>query len=592
MRLILLSFFVSFFASLTSFAQEFIVQGKVTDASSGDPIPFVNVIFKGTGTGATTDFDGNFLIKSLRPTDSVMATYIGYKPKTKAIRKGVRQQVVNFQLEEDVTNLQEVVVKAGENPAFTILRGVVDNKSKNDKRSLSAYEYESYTKMEVDVDHISEKFRERKVMKKIAQVLDSIDRVAGEDGKPILPLFITESVSKIYFRDNPSFKIEEILHTKITGVGVEDGSTVNQLVGSSFQEYNFYQNWLPILGKNFVSPIADGWRLYYDYDLLDSLMVGDDFCYRIDFYPKNPLELAFTGSMWIAKKNFALKQIDAAVGKEANVNFIEKIKIQQELAPLEEGPWMPVKNRILINISELSKNSAGMLAKFYTSNKNFKVNTPKAVAFYDQAIKVKEDATVFTEDTYWDSLRHEPLSKTEKSVYKMIDTLRNIPIVKTYTEIFKALVDGYYDLGKIEVGPYLRTIAYNNIEGTRVSVGFKTNRKFDKHMLYSGFLAYGFYDQRFKYQASAQRILSRRRWTTLTGRVTYDMVRLGIDDDALNANPLFLTAARWGNFRRGYYYNEGYVSLQRELFRGFSQKISMRYWTFDPSYRFGALLDP
>jgi hypothetical protein len=218
--------------------------------------------------------------------------------------------------------------------------------------------------MEVDVDNISEKLRNKKVMKKIAQVLDSMEQVTGEDGKPILPLFITESSSRFYYRNAPAIKTEKILKTRISGVGLDDGSMVTQLVGSSFQEYNFYQNWITIINKNFVSPIADGWRAYYDYDLIDSLMVGDDFCYRLDFYPKNPLELAFTGSMWITKDHYALKQIDASIGKSANVNFIDKIRIQQESAPTDAGPWLPVKNRVLVNIGEISKNSAGLLGKF------------------------------------------------------------------------------------------------------------------------------------------------------------------------------------------------------------------------------------
>src|SRR6185369_5219515 len=97
-------------------AQETIVQGKVTDAGSGDPIPFVNVVFKGTGTGATTDFDGNFNIKSIKPSDSIAVSYIGYKSKVRAIKRNTKQ-IVNIQLEEEVTHLQEVVVKSGENPA-------------------------------------------------------------------------------------------------------------------------------------------------------------------------------------------------------------------------------------------------------------------------------------------------------------------------------------------------------------------------------------------------------------------------------------------------------------------------------------------
>ena len=219
-------------------AQEIIVKGKVTDAGTGDPIPFVNVVFKGTGTGMTTDFDGNFLIRTTKPADSVVASYIGYKTRTKAIRKGT--EPMNFQLVEEVTNLSEVVVKAGENPAFEILRGVVRNKEHNDKRNLAAYEFDVYTKTEVDIDNISDKLRQKKVMKKIAQVLDSMDQVVGEDGKPILPLFITEIVSKLSYRNAPPIKTEQIIKSKISGVGLDDGSMVTQLVGSTFQEYNFY----------------------------------------------------------------------------------------------------------------------------------------------------------------------------------------------------------------------------------------------------------------------------------------------------------------------------------------------------------------
>jgi Family of unknown function (DUF5686)/CarboxypepD_reg-like domain len=570
--LIPLVFFVSFAGLLQ--AQETIVQGKVIDANSGDPIPFVNIVYKGTGVGVTTDFDGNFLLKTGKPTDTLVASYIGYKSRAKAIKKGIRQ-TINFQLLEDVTNLQEVVVMSGENPAFEILRKTVRNKEKNDKRKLTAYEYDTYTKIEIDIDHISDEFREKKIVKKITQVMDSIERIAGEDGKPILPIYITESVSKLYYRDDPALKKEHILKSKINGVGVEDGSTTIQFIGSSFQEYNFYQNWLTIVTKEFVSPIADGWRIYYDYDLTDSLYIGDDFCYRLDFYPKSPQELAFTGTIWITKKEFALKQIDATVGSQANLNFIEKIKIQQELAPSDLGPWLPIKNRVLIDVGELSKKSAGMLAKFYTSNRNFVTNKPLEKAFYERPILVAEDARMFEEEKYWDTLR-----------------LRNIAIVHTYTEIIKAFLDGYVKVGKVEIGPYLGFIAWNNIEGLRTQFGFKTNINFSKRWIYNLQLGYGFKDSRVKYSASATKIMSKQRWTTLSFRVRSDIARIGVDDETLADNPLFLTATRWGFFRRGYYFNEYRVAFQRELFKGFSQKISFRNWSFDPTYNFGYYEDP
>ncbi len=549
------------------------------------------MVFKGTSTGGTTDFDGKFVIRALKPTDSVIATYVGYKARTKKIQRGV-DQVINFQLEEDKTALQEVVVKAGENPAWEVLRGVVRNRELNDKRKLSAYEYDVYSKTEVDIDNITEKFREKKVMKKIAAVLDSVDRIVGEDGKPVLPLFMTESVSKYYYREQPQLSTETILRTKINGVGIDDGTMVTQLVGSTFQEYNFYMNWVPIINKNFVSPIADGWRLYYDYDLLDSLYLGDDFCYRIDFYPKSPLELAFTGSMWITKKEYALKQIDASISKTANVNFIDRIKIQQELKKTEAGQWLPLKNRVLINISELSKNSVGLLAKFYTSNKNVVINKPYDQSFYERRVNVAEDATVYEEEKYWDTLRHEPLTSTERSVYQMIDTLKNIPVVRTYTEVFKAIVDGYYSLGKVEVGPYLRTFTWNSVEGFRIQGGFKTNSKYSKKMMYGAMLAYGFDDHRVKASGFVERIIDRKKWTTFNLTARTDIIRLSIDDDLLANNQLFLTAVRWGNYRRAYYFNEVTPQFRRDLFKGFSQRVAFRYHTFEPTYPFAYYQSP
>ncbi len=588
-RLIAVSLFL--FSSVLLFAQETIVKGKVTDANSGDPIPFVNVVFKGTTIGATTDFDGKYMIKTSTPTDSLFASYIGYKPKHKIVVKGITQ-TIDFQIEEDIQQLAEVVVRPGVNPAFEILKQVNKNKYINDKRRLTAYEYDTYTKIEIDVDNISEKFRKKKIMMKIANVLDSIDRIAGEDGKPILPLLITESVSKIYYRENPSLKFENILQSKITGVGVEDGTLVTQLVGSSFQEYNFYQNWLNIVSKEFISPIADGGRLYYEYDLMDSLYVGNDYCYRLDFYPRSPQDLAFTGTMWITREGYALKQIDASIGKQANLNFIEKIKIQQELERTNEGAWLPAKNRLLIDISEVNNGQAGMLAKFYTSNKKFVINKPHEPPFYGQPILMAEDARLNESEVYWDTLRHEPLSSTEKNVYKMIDTLQNIPIIRTYTDIIKIIIGGYLTEGKVDIGPYVSLLAVNNIEGIRIQPGFKTNMKFSNKWVIGGQFGYGFKDEKFKYLGYVQNILSRKRWTTLTFKARSDLGRVGLEDENIGDNLLLQAAQRFGTFRSGYYFNEDRVDFKREFFKGFSQRVGFRYFTFSPAYDFGYYAEP
>ena len=582
----------AFFLTVSqALAQRTIISGKVTDSGSGDPIPFANVYFKSSQVGTTTDFDGNFQISTDQPGDSLTAAFVGYHPRSKVVRKG-SIQVINFQLEEAVVALEAVIVRPGENPVIPIMRQVIRNKENNDKRKLSAYEYDTYTKIEVDVDNMTEKFRQRKIIQKITAVLDSVQQLAGEDGKPILPIMISESVSKIYYRDAPALKKEKILKTKINGLGIEDGTTVTQMVGSSFQEYNFYQNWLNIVTKDFMSPMADGWRLYYEMDLMDSTMVDGHYCYRLDFFPRSKQDLAFTGSMWITKKEYALKQIDATVTRSANLNFIEKIRIQQELRQVEGGAWLPVKNRILIDVSELTPTSAGMLAKFYTSNENFIIGKPYPPKFYERTIETAEDFRQYEDEKYWDTLRHEPLTEAELNVYRMVDTLRNIPVVRTYTDIVKTVVDGYYKAGPLKLGPYLSAVSWNNVEGLRLTAGFKTTLALSKTWIYRGQIGYGLIDERFKYLVSAQRILDKKNWTTLSIRARRDVARIGVDDEALADNPLFLAALRWGFFRRGYYFDEYRISAQREFFRGFSQRLTYKYWTFDPTYPFAYFEKP
>jgi hypothetical protein len=56
---------------------------------------------------------------------------------------------------------------------------------------------------------------------------------------------------------------------------------------------------------------------------------------------------------------------------------------------------------------------------------------------------------------------------------------------------------------------------------------------------------------------------------------------------SLVGNPLFLTAARWGQFKRAYYYDEFYAAFQREVVRGFSTRIAFKTYTFEPTYPFG-----
>lgn len=561
----------------------------MTDASTGDPIPFANVVIKGSAVGSSTDFDGMYEIKGDAASDTLLVSFIGYERKEKFYQRGITQRI-DFQLNPEAMTLDDVVVYAGkqENPAFRIMRGVIDNKRINDKRRLPAYQYESYNKIEIDVDNITDKFREKAFMKEITSVMDSVQSIAGEDGRPILPVFISESLSEFYFRSNPRLQKEFIKKTKVTGVGIEDGTLISQVIGSSFQEYNFYQNRMNIIEKEFASPIGDGWRLIYNYELQDSLYIGDHFCYQLEFSPKNDQELGFVGKMWITKENFALKQIDATMQRTANLNFIEKIKIQQQLVPTTEGAWLPENSRILIDVAEPTNGTAGVLAKFYTSNVNIEVTEPKPNRFYDRSIELAEDARLVDEE-FWNNARHEPLSETEINVMAMIDTLNNVRFIKTWTEIFKTIARGYVKVGKVDIGPWPVIISGNDVEGFRLRLGGRTNERFSRKWQFNGYGAYGFLDEQWKYGFGAKYIADRKKWTTVNLSHRRDVDQFGIQINPLtdvSEESAFVALTQIGNLIRPFRYDRTQFDFSRQFSRSFSGAAILKHQAYQPLFPF------
>jgi len=58
------------------------VNGKIIDGDMNAPLPGANIIVKGTSTGATTDFDGNFTLNAKSNSGGIVVSYVGYVSQT------------------------------------------------------------------------------------------------------------------------------------------------------------------------------------------------------------------------------------------------------------------------------------------------------------------------------------------------------------------------------------------------------------------------------------------------------------------------------------------------------------------------------
>lgn len=578
------SLLVALVALLPALAQTTRIAGVVSDATTGETLPFVNIAFIDSRIGTTTDIDGKYSFDTYYATDSIRVSYVGYVPKTLAVKRD-RDQVINIALEPSNVQLAEVVIKpSDENPAFAILRRVVQHKPVNNREKLEAYQYDAYNKIEFDLNNITQEFTEKKLFKPFAFIFDNID---STDAKPYLPIFMTESLSEVFYRQKPKARREYIRGTKVSGI---ENESVSQFMGDMYQNVNIYDNYLVLFGKNFISPIADGGKAFYEYYLTDSNYVNGHWCYKLEFKPKRPQELAFSGEMWINDTTYAVHRIEAGIAEGANLNFVQGFWVKQQYDQVADEVWMLTRDELVVDlnvIKDTGKEDRNAVQGFYgrrtATYRDFVINSPKEPVFYEGVDEVVVDIDPLSLGAdYWDSNRHVQLTEKELKIYHMVDTMKTIPRFRTYVDIVSTIVTGYYERGKIELGPYFTTVSFNPVEGMRFRLGGRTSNNFSTWVEFEGYTAYGVEDERFKFGLATRGFISKEPRLLYRASYKHDVEQLGQSINAFRNDNLLGSVFRRNPNTKLTDVEEWKASLEREWFSGFTNEVMLRYRTLQP----------
>ncbi|WP_375416514.1 DUF5686 family protein [uncultured Hymenobacter sp.] len=616
MKILTLLLLLALLGAQPALAQRLVISGQVVEAASGEPVPFASVFVPGTSSGATANLGGRFrLVLALSgPTpDSIAASALGFATQRRklAIDTSATTQTVLFRLRPGGVALAEVVVlsRQPENPAFRILREVQRHRPQNDRATLQAAEFDSYNRTEVALANLPARLAKRKAVQDMRALAVRRGAAAAADPDAPLPIFASEVGSRMYQKYSPLRRREDIQHRQMRGLGPREGSVLSQLLGSNIQNFDFYPNWQNILSKDFISPIAEGGRLTYDYELVDSVNVDKDWCYQIAVKPKRSHDLAFRGTIWITAGTYALRRVDLVANANANINFITDLRIFQDLTPPDQGPGLPTRTRLVFGVQPY-QGQAAMRVRLTTINSNFARNVAHEAGFYDVPVNVAgqvsdplsapsgpgDDALTSaltgqgpTGPGYFDQHRPDTLSLSEQQTFAVLDSAKQLPSVRNVLDYVELFVNGYKRVGKLELGPILNTYAYNDFEGHRFRLGFRTTPDISKRTVTQGYLAYGTRDGRFKYGLKTSRIVERRHWTVLSLEYRHDVEQIALlDNDFLSDNNLFVAASRWGRFRQGrpVLRDLTAVSAQRDLFHGFTQTLTLRHQHFNPQHDF------
>lgn len=516
-----IQFFINLLLLCTVFVNAQVkVSGTVVDIKTKKPIANADLVLPNAAVATTTNSDGSFYIESAQDDNIIQISANGYEFNELDLPSKINY---NFRIElTKETNLtsndkvelgnvtltgnQKKFKKKKENPAYGILQKVWENKRKNGLKSVPQYEYDEYEKMEFDLNNIDTTLTKSRAFKDFEFIFEKID-TSEVTGKSFLPLFINESLYKVYGKNQPDHRERKDLVANKNS-GFEDNEIVIQTLKNLYKDYDIYDNRLNFFNINFVSPIARDGFAVYDYELTDTIDVDGINCYRIKYFPKRTAEHTFKGDFYIATKSFAVKEISMQSTKTIGVNFVRDIFVSHQFDVSGDSVFYPKRDFVILDMSLLNNkdNSKGMFAKRTVNYKNFDFNKPKPEDFYNSKNYDPYLSGAFEKpDSYWDAIRPEALSKNEAGIYEMLDSLQQVPRFKRMVKTVEILGSGYYNVGKaIDIGDLYSTFGYNKIEGMRLRAGARTFFTSNDMWRLSGYMAYGFRDHQFKYGTEAR----------------------------------------------------------------------------------------
>lgn len=572
-------------ASRVSYSQSIHIHGVVKDRETSEPIPFAAVQFPGTTTGATTTAAGTFEfhLKSL-PADSLLARVIGYQTQTVKINLVHDSLYLDFELPRREYGLNEFVIHAGVNPALIILRKIIQHKPFNNEDRLDNYTYHVYNKLEVDLDHLNkEKFIKSPLFRKFSFVFDNVDSTSEE--KPFLPVFLTETLSRYYYQKQPKKTKELIEASKTSGI---KNSSFTQFLGTMYENVNIYDNFIPVFDKKFISPISSIATVYYKYHLVDTQYFYGHRCFHITFNARRKGENTFFGDFWVADTSFAIEQMSMQVIKTANINFVNRISLIQEFRPLGDSTWFLVRDKFVADFNPLGQKVIGFIGRKTTAYYDIHYNDTAATNIFSEKKYAANNIYILPgamdkQNSYWSSHRELELSKNEKSVYQMVDSLQHMKLFRTYSHAAEFLTLGTKDFGPIEIGPYYYWFSENHLEKYRVRFDLGTTPDLFKNIRFGEYLAYGFATHAWMGQANIFWILKRHPRSYLYASYTHDLDNGGLNQGEISLDNIFTLAVRKPGIPQKFLLvDEKRLEYYHEAFSGFSQHWTLTNTHYSP----------
>lgn len=583
----LLAFFAAFSLCQLSFGQTEI-KGKVIDASTKEPIPFANIRFKGAPlSGGQTDDDGYFNFRIYERADSMIVSYVGYNTRTIGILRGQDQDLI-IEITNKAVQLKPVEVHAHKHPkhhvdtpALYVFRQIVKNKGHNRAEYLDDYKLEEYQKIVIGIVNPKMWFLKMKLLRPFMFVLANRDTTT--DSTVVIPTLLKEDLTDVYYRKDPRAIRRIVKGTKFTGI---KNKSLGSILNYELDKINIYDEVYVLLDKSFVGPFANGaYGTTYDYFLTDTAKLDGRTSYKLHFVGKSNVDVAMKGYAWIDSATWAVKSINFRPNEHANVNYLKDYSIAQTYTLVNNKTWM-LKSEDLQSqatiIKNSSKNQMGIIVRKHMIRRNIQVDVPiEDTIFKGLEKEIILPGAHYHTRQYWDSIRFEPLTRSEVRLIEIHDTIQTVPRYKQIYWVIKFLTTAKLQFWQVNVGRVYDFISQNPVEGYRLRIGAETNEFFSDKYHISGYGAYGFRDHIFRYNITTHFPLPTGNdlWRQFQFYYQYDLTQLGSQSNFLTFDNI-VTLINGGGIDKLMSIREWQLSLENEWIHSFSSTMYVQNQTY------------
>ncbi len=502
------------------------VKGKVVDAETNEPIPFVQIVFDGTTVGTETDMDGKFSISNEQGYTTVSFRMMGYEPQKLKLERGKTKKRVTVKLVPKGQTLKtvEVTAKKGDgrysrrhNPAVDLVEKVIAKKEENRLDGAPRWRRDVYERLSMSLDDFDPDFENSCLWRK----LDFLEKYIDEtefDATPILVISMREYLAEESYRQKPSQRRRLLTGKRMEGLDEvlsDEGMDAN--LEAMFMPVDIYDGDIELMLNHFVSPLSPLLAVaYYKYYITDTTFVNGQKCVELSFVPANEQSYGFTGRMYVsldADSTFALTKYVLTVSPKVNLNFVRDLSIVQSFEKDSvTGRYLPYRcdtyGRMYISkhIQELYVHQMRVYTNYDLSDTAQLLPDSLFSAFEHEVALPREKMKRYKSE--FNALRPVKLSAKETVLDSMWIELGRLPEFQFLKRSAEVIASGYIPTAKerkesrFDFGPVFNFLSYNHEEGWRVRVGGMTTAKLNPRHFWEGYLAYGFRDQRPKFSST------------------------------------------------------------------------------------------